>query len=133
VRSTNGLGSARSYLIALLLLVAVLSVRSVKDLLRWWGIPLFVAGLLVMGSGAASQPLLDWAWINYALPRFPSVISDGLAALGHEVMSSAVHELRKWVTIEGGLIALLGLAAMIGSYYVRPAAQAAVLGGTTDE
>lgn len=119
--------------LALLLLVTIFRVRSVNDLLRWWGIPLFIAGLLALGIGLAAGPLLDWAWVNYAFPRFPPVISPGLAELGHKVFLSVGHELGKWVMLEAGLIALLGLAAIIGSNFVRPPAQAAVPGGTTHE
>lgn len=106
--------------LSLLMLVSMLSVRSLKDLLRWWGIPLFSAGLLTLSIGLAAQPLLDWAWVNYAVPQFPSMISSGLAELGHDVFRSVVHELGTWLMLEASLIALLGLAAIITSFYVDP-------------
>jgi hypothetical protein len=106
--------------VSLLVLVTLFGVRSVKSGLRWWGIPLLSAGLIVLSIGIAAQPLLDWAWVNYAIPQFPSVISSGLAELGHDMFRSVVHELGKWLMLEAGPILLLGLAAIIGSFYVGP-------------
>jgi hypothetical protein len=105
---------------SLLLLMTLFGVRSARDLLRWWGIPLFGAGVLVLGIGLAAQPLLDWPWVNYAVPQFPPILSSGLAELGHDVFRSVVHELRKWIMLEAGLIALPGLGAILASSYVDP-------------
>jgi hypothetical protein len=105
-------------LLSLLVLITVFGVRSVKDLLRWWGIPLFIAGVIALSIGLAAQPLLDRAWVNYALHQFPPMISAGLAELGQNVMSSVVRELGKWVMLEAGLIILLGLTAIIASNHI---------------
>ena len=126
--------------LSLLGLMTLFGVRSIKDLLRWWSIPLLGAGLLTFSIGLAAGPLLDWVWVNCAVPQFPPMISPGLAELGYDVASSVVRELGKWVLLESGLIALLGLAAMLGSHYVGHPAQAAVsktprsgTGGTSHE
>lgn len=106
--------------LVLLLLVAAFGVRSVKGWLRWWGIPLFVLGMLTLAEGAAAQSLLDWVWVNYAAPRISLMFSSGLSELGHALLLSAAAKLGKWLMIEAGLIALLGLAAIIRSFYIRP-------------
>ncbi|MGZ9166011.1 MAG: hypothetical protein ACXW4U_12635 [Anaerolineales bacterium] len=106
--------------LSLLVLITVFGVRSVKGLLRWWGIPLFSAAVIALGIGLAAGPLLDWVWVNYAVPQFPPIISSGPAKLGYDVMSSVVHELGKWVMIEASLIAFVGLGAIIASRHSGP-------------
>jgi hypothetical protein len=105
--------------LSLLLLVTLFGVRSVRGWLRWWGIPLFIAGLIALGIGFAADPLLDWAWVNYILADLPPVFSSGLGELGYVLSRSIVHELGKWVMLEAGVIILLGLAAIIASNHIR--------------
>ena len=107
--------------LSLLVLVTLFGVRSIKSGLRWWGIPLFIAGLIALGIGIAAQPILDWAWVNYAIPQMPPIFSSGLGELGHDLFSSVAGELGKQLMLEAGPILLLGLAAIIGSFYVKPA------------
>ena len=116
----NWMWLSLSLLLFLLMLMTVFGVRSIRDLLRWWGIPLFLAGLLALGIGLAAQPLLDQVWVNYALPQIPSMISSGLAELGHAVWRSVVRELVRWLMLEAALIALLGLAGIIASRHSGP-------------
>ena len=48
------------------------------------------------------------------------IFSSGLAELGHDLFSSVAGELGKQLMFDAALILLLGLAAVIGSFYVRP-------------
>jgi len=105
--------------LALLLLVTLFGVRSVKGWLRWWGIPLFIAGLSALSIGLAAGPLLDWAWVNTIAADIPAVFSSGLGELGYVLSRSVVHELGKWVVLEAGVIILPGLAAIIASNHIR--------------
>lgn len=106
--------------LSLLVLVTLFGVRSVKSGLRWWGIPLFLAGLIALSIGIAAQPLLDWVWVSYAIPHMQPIFSSGLAEPGHDLFSSVAGEFGKQLMLEAGLILLLGLAAIIGSFYVGP-------------
>ncbi len=107
--------------LALLLLVTLFGVRSLKCWLRWWGIPFFVAGLIPLCIGIAALPAFEWAWVRYAVPRFPPLFStSSLITLGHDLAHSVVRDLAIWITIETGLITLTGLGAIVGSYYVKP-------------
>jgi hypothetical protein len=115
------------------LLVTLFGVRSVKGWLRWWGIPLFMVGLIALSIAIAAQPILDWAWVNYAIPQMPPIFSSGLGKLGHDLFRSVLGELGKQLMLEAGPILLLGLGAIIGSFYVRHPAQAAVPGGAAHE
>ncbi|HET9587428.1 MAG TPA: hypothetical protein VFO91_01445, partial [Anaerolineales bacterium] len=111
--------AARSWLrfgpllpLALLLLVTVFAVRSVRGWLRWWGIPLLSAGLIGLGIGIAVRPLLDWAWFNGPASSlsfiFPSVVGE----LGYAISHSLAGELGQQIMLIASLITVLGLAAV---------------------
>ena len=102
--------------LALLLLVTLFGVRSRKGWLRWWGIPIFIVGLITLCIGVATIPLMEWAWVKYALAKIPPLFSTSdLPVIGHDVVRFAILDLSKWITIEASLISLLGLAAIIVS------------------
>ncbi len=107
--------------LALLFLMTLFGARSMKGWLRWSGIPLFIAGLIPLSFGIAALPAFENAWIRYIVPKFPPMFStSSLIKLGHDLAHSVVRDLAIWVMLEAGLIALLGLGAIVGSYYVKP-------------
>jgi len=110
--------------LALLLAVTVFGVRSRKGWLRWWGIPMFIAGLLTAGQGIAAIPALDWAWAGYIAANMPPLFSSSLSGLAHELAASVTRELTQWMLLSGGAVMLLGLAATIASSRLRPRAAA---------
>ena len=103
--------------LGLLLLVTIFGVRSRKGWLRWWGIPAFIAGLLTVGLGIAAVPALDWAWLGYIAANMPPMLSSGLSGLAYELAASVTRELTKWTVLCGGVVMLLGLAAIVGSSF----------------
>lgn len=107
--------------LTLLLLVSLFGVRSLKGWLRWWGIPLFIAGLIPLSIGVAALLSFEWVWAKFGIPNLPVLLSTpSLVALGHDIAQSIVHDLSTQITLEAGLITLLGLGAIIGSYYIKP-------------
>jgi hypothetical protein len=103
--------------LGLLLLVTVFGVRSRKGWLRWWGIPAFIAGLLTVGLGIAAVPALDWAWLGYIAANMPPLLSSSLSGVAHALAASVTRELTKWTVLCGGVVMLLGLAAIVGSSF----------------
>jgi hypothetical protein len=105
--------------LSLLILVTLFGIRSLKGWLRWWGIPLFIAGLIVTVIGIAILPVLDWAWVIYVLPQFPSTFSAGITSLARELADFVAQAMATRITLEAAIIGLLGLAAIIGSFFVE--------------
>lgn len=104
----------------LLLLATLFGVRSRKGWLRWWGIPIFIVGLITLSIGAAATPLMEWGWMHYALAKIPPLFSTSdLPVIGHDVIRFVILDLSKWMLIEAGVITLLGLGAIIASFYIR--------------
>jgi len=109
--------------LGLLLAVTVFGVRSRKDWLRWWGIPMFVAGLLTASLGIAAGPALDWAWVSYISANLPPLLSSSMSGVARGLAGSVVRELTQWMMLGGGAVLLLGMAAIVGSFYVREGRQ----------
>lgn len=102
--------------LALLLLVTLFGVRSRKGWLLWWGIPIFIVGLITLSIGVAAKPLFEWAWVKFAVAKIPVLFSTSdLPVIGHDIVRFAIKDLSKWIMIEASLISLLGLGAMIFS------------------
>ena len=105
--------------LGILLLVTVFGVRSLKGWLRWWGIPMLIAGLISFGIGIAALIGLDWVWVNHVAVRIPPYLSSGMSEIGRDLLNSVVRELSKSLMLESGALSLVGLAAILASYFVR--------------
>jgi hypothetical protein len=103
--------------LALLLVVTLFGVRSRKAWLRWWGIPIFTAGLITFIAGAAAKPAMDWAWVQFIVERIPAMFSGGMADLGHGLADAVLGRLSQSIILAGGITGLLGLAAIIASSF----------------
>ena len=103
----------------LLVLITLLMVRSLKTWLLWWGIPLFITGLIATAIGLAIPSLLNLVWVNTILPQFPSVLSTGMRGLTRNLVSSVAQALATPITLEAAIIGLLGLVTIIGSSFVE--------------
>ncbi len=103
----------------LLMLVTLLVVRTFKDWLRWWGIPLFVAGLIAAAISAAIRPMLGWGWATFILPQFQAILPASLTGLGFSLAGSVAHVLAARVAIAALILGVLGLAAILASFFVK--------------
>ena len=112
--------------LGILLLVTVFGVRSRKGWLRWWGIPMLVAGLISFGIGIAALIGLDWVWVNHVAVRIPPYLSSGMAEIGRNLLSSVVRELSTSIMLESGALSLVGLAAILVSFFVHGKAKEVV-------
>jgi hypothetical protein len=104
--------------IILLMLVSLLVIRSLKGWLRWWGIPFLMTGLVVAVIGMTILPLLNLAWVNLVLPRFPAMLPAGLADFAHSLMNSIGRAGTTPMVIEAAILGIVGLVAIIGSILV---------------
>jgi hypothetical protein len=104
----------------LLLLIGVFGVRSFRDLLRWWGIPLLITGLVALVISVLSMPLFNWFLRTYVEGQIPGYLSQEFVDFGFEVGRSTIRSYVKAVTLQAGGIALVGLAATTISAFIKP-------------
>ena len=99
--------------LVLLLLVTLFGVRSRRGLLRWWGIPFLVVGLIGVGLAVAALAAMNWTIATYMADKIPPNIGAGLAQAGLEMGRSVVWTLATWIGVEAALIGLLGLVLLL--------------------
>jgi hypothetical protein len=116
----TGIRFSPLFVLFLLLLLALFGVRSLRGCMRWWGIPIFIAGLITLGIGFAGLSRFDWAWERYAVPEIPSAVDSNLSEMGRQLTQALVNDLSKWMVLEAGMVVLVALAVLIGSFHVTP-------------
>jgi hypothetical protein len=102
-----------------LLLITLFAVRSPKDWLRWWGIPIFISAAIGIGLGILAEPVLNMAWNLLIIPQIPPYIPAGIATIGQQLLRSIVHSITNGIFLWTIIFLLIGLAAWIGSYYIK--------------
>ncbi len=95
--------------LTLLLLILVLAVRSWRDLGRWWGSALLLAGLLAL-LPALSYPAVLPEWFSGVLNSIPAIARD---AVSRFVMALA-QEIFKPLLFQALIVLALGVSITIG-------------------
>lgn len=105
--------------LALLLLITLFAVRSLKSWMRWWGIPIFVSGMISFGLGISALPAFNTAWIMFIVPRIPPFIPADIAGIGRELVRSFVHTITAGIVLWAIILIATGLAAWVGSSFIK--------------
>lgn len=105
---------------ALLLLVTLFGVRSLRGWQRWWGITFLLVGLAGLGLAVAALPAVDWATATYVVGKLPPSMSPNLTQAGLDLGRYIMRALVTWIRGEAGVITLAGLALLLGLFFVRP-------------
>jgi len=106
-----------------LLLLTLFAVRSLKGWMRWWGIPFFFAGLITLGLGITLVPTMNWAWDTFVVSQIPAYFPSSVAGIGRVLVQNIVHALSEGIILQAVILALVGLAAWIGSSFIKTKAE----------
>lgn len=102
--------------LGLLLLVGILAVRRWRDILTWWGIPLFAAGLLGTFFSVAASALLGLGFAAYVAPRLPASLPASAADLLRSLVSDAVSGVTQPILVQSVILILIGGIMLIAAY-----------------
>jgi hypothetical protein len=102
-----------------LLLITLLVVGTVKDFLRWWGIPLLTAGLLVVLVGLVGSSLFEPGWVTLLSGRIPNSFSVGLMGVVHDLLRAVLQTYWQDLMLLGAAVALPGLVMWIVSGLIK--------------
>jgi hypothetical protein len=102
-----------------LLLISLLAVRSPKNWLRWWGIPLCVTGLVGAIVVLFLSSSFEGIWNNNITTGLPSSLAPALIALGHDLLRSIFLGWLGGLLISCIFYCLLGLGLAIGSIFIH--------------
>jgi hypothetical protein len=104
--------------LVLLALMSLLAVRSFSDWLKWWGIPLSIAGagslLMILVAGPISGLV-----ITYAAGRENSTALVRLAASGMDVIQAILWQINGPMAIQAAIILLAGSGMLVGTRMMR--------------
>jgi hypothetical protein len=92
-----------------LVLITLFSVRSLNDLLFWWGIPFIIIGLSVLGMGLFARPLMDWGLETFVLNRIQGTIDPGFLELIIDSVELLIQSYVRLIANQSALIAYLGI------------------------
>jgi hypothetical protein len=116
----SGISFSPFFLFLLLLGIAVFAVRSLRDLLLWWGWPLLITGATAALIALVGSPMISW-FLQLIIQIYGAAILPPLlaSALG-ETASAVASQMLAAVIIEGFIMATIGLLMVIaGSFITR--------------
>lgn len=110
----SGIFFSPFFLFLLLLAIAVLAVRSIRDLLIWWGWPLLITGAAAAFLALVGAPLIGWI-LQFIIQTqgvlfLPSILASALA----ETTGAVARQILIPVVLQGFVLALIGLLMVIG-------------------
>ncbi|MCP4138846.1 MAG: hypothetical protein GY755_00890 [Chloroflexi bacterium] len=105
--------------ILFLLLVTMLMVRSLYTWLRWWGIPLLVAGSISLIMSLLTGPIFRSALNILFLSRTSMQISGSALELIYDLIQTITHGLIENITLYALIITIIGLAMTIGATFSK--------------
>jgi len=120
LRRTNTLISWGLFLpLLLIIMMTVFAVRSLRDLLRWWGGTFLTAGLISLTLSLSLFPIVTWGF-NNLIPSKTSnnfeltalLVQLGIGDLSRELSNGLIMS----VVIPASVLAVIGFALLLGSY-----------------
>ena len=102
-----------------LIFITLLVVRTVRDWLRWWGIPIFFSGLLSVGLAVSATLFFDQAWGAILVNHIPASMSLELVKLAHDVVLAILHPVVVGINVTGIIMLVLGLGMWVGAGFIK--------------
>jgi hypothetical protein len=109
--------------LALLGLVALLVVRSPRSLLRWWGVPILVAGVLTAAGAIVSLSVAPGSIADLMAGSRSSftALAPSVLDTQADLMQAIVRGYLQAVLVQGVLLTAIGVVMVAASFYVgRP-------------
>jgi hypothetical protein len=111
--------------LGLLFLVTLFAVRDAKSWLLWWGVPLLLGGLLGLLLAALIGPLTNWAFLTYAAPRFPDMMTFSVRELVRDLVTTVLSGIARPIALESLALVLIGILMLIVTRYKKITARTA--------
>ena len=120
LRRTNTLISWGLLLpLLLIIMMTIFAVRSLRDLLRWWGGTFLTAGLISLTLSLSLFPIVNWGFNNLIPSRTSNnfelttlLVQLGIVDLSRELSNMLIMS----VVIPASVLAIIGFALLLGSY-----------------
>jgi len=107
--------------IAFLLLVTIFAVRSLREWLLWWGVPLLFTGLLGLIFSALSLPILGWVVPRLIGEATPAGVTPDLYSIALDLGNAIFRQVTRKIMVQAGVMAAIGFGFAISAFFVKPA------------
>ena len=104
----------------MLILLSLFAVRSLRGWMRWWSIPMFIAGISTLILGVVLFFMFDQIWMKYILPTLPPLFASGFSDIAEDVTRTLANDLAKHIMLQAVVLTLLALAILYASSFVKP-------------
>jgi hypothetical protein len=106
--------------ITFLLLVTISGVRSIRDWLLWWGVPLLVTGLIGLVFSLVSLPLFGWVVKRLISEAGPTVWTPEMFSVGMDLGNAVFRQVTRKVMVQAAVMAAIGFSFSISAFFVKP-------------
>jgi len=103
--------------ILLLLAIALLAVRNLREFLLWWGVPFLSVGAVTVLISLIGAPLVGWILQFFIQRQAGAVLPSILATSLGETAGAVARQILIPVTIQGLVITVLGLGMVLLSLF----------------
>jgi hypothetical protein len=104
---------------ALLLLIALFGVRSLRGWLLWWGIPCCLAGSVAAVLAFPVAPITRWVFSSFVVPAVPAEVPPLLAETMFGLVTAVVQEVMTAALTPACIMAAGGLLCMIAARFLK--------------
>jgi hypothetical protein len=105
--------------LAFLMLMTIFAVSSLKSWLNWWGIPFLITGAIASLMGLSGAPIFGAVFQRVLVNRMPAFLPTILLDYTGDLASAMIQALLNPVLWQGLMIALIGAAMVVGSYFIK--------------
>lgn len=106
--------------LAPLLLLVLFAVRSLRGWMRWWSVPIFIAGLTMVIFSVVLFFMFDQLWTKYVLDTLSPLLTSGFGEITQDVTRTLTNDLAKHIMLQAGILTLLALGILYASSFVKP-------------
>ncbi|HET9907324.1 MAG TPA: hypothetical protein VFQ23_11800 [Anaerolineales bacterium] len=97
----------------LLLLVTIINVRSLRGLLRWWSLPVFIGSLVALIVGVILFFLFQQMWLNYVLSDSSPILTSGFGDILYSTTHSLARNFSQHLMTQAGIATLITLSVLL--------------------
>jgi hypothetical protein len=102
-----------------LLLMTIVTVRSLKSWLDWWGIPLFITGGLTAFLGLVGASIFGTVFQQMLASRIPTFLPALLLDSAHALATAMLQALFLPILWQGLGIAFIGFGMALAGYFIK--------------
>jgi len=99
--------------------LAIFAVRSFKDWLGWWGLPLFISGGLAFVMSLVGAPIIRFILQGVLASRMPHYLPPILSSYAGDLASAMVNALLRPVLWQGFGLGITGFAMTLISFFIK--------------